>query len=124
VTAVLPLSSVLKPSRRQRLQKPAKLSEHFEIKFLLFSRVARFFLVQHTKMEKYNKITIKYTQWPQNIPNGHKIYQHLLLQDPPKFTQIGNFCLKICHLATLLFTLLSFPIVAECTKKDLDFTAN
>jgi hypothetical protein len=22
-----------------------------------------------------NKITVKYTKWPQNIPNGHKIYQ-------------------------------------------------
>jgi hypothetical protein len=34
-------------------------------------------------------------------PNGHKIYQHLPLLDPPKFTQIWIFCLKICHLATL-----------------------
>jgi hypothetical protein len=31
-----------------------------------------------------------------------KIYQHLLLQDPRKFTQIGIFGLKIYHLATLL----------------------
>jgi hypothetical protein len=29
-----------------------------------------------------------------------KIYQHLSLQDPPKFTQIGIFGLKTCHLAT------------------------
>jgi hypothetical protein len=52
----------------------------------------------------------KYTKWLQNIPNGHKIGrpndhkidQHLPLQDPPKFTQIGTFGLrKICHLATL-----------------------
>jgi hypothetical protein len=54
------------------------------------------------------QITIKYTEWQQNIPkrqenrpNGHKTYQHLPLQDPPKFTQIGIFGLKICHLATL-----------------------
>jgi hypothetical protein len=40
---------------------------------------------------------------PQNIPNGHLIYQHFPLKDPPKFTQIGIFGLKICHLATLLY---------------------
>jgi hypothetical protein len=33
----------------------------------------------------------KNTKWPQNILNGHKIYQHLPLQDSPKFTQIGIF---------------------------------
>jgi hypothetical protein len=31
----------------------------------------------------------KFTEWPQNI------YQHLPLQDPPKFTQMGIFGLKI-----------------------------
>jgi hypothetical protein len=31
-----------------------------------------------------------------------KIYQHLPLQDPPKFTQNGIFGLKIYHLATLV----------------------
>jgi hypothetical protein len=30
-----------------------------------------------------------------------KIYQHLSLQETPKFTQIGIFGLKIYHLATL-----------------------
>jgi hypothetical protein len=35
------------------------------------------------------------------IPNGHKMYQHLSLQDPPKFTQIGIFGLKMYNLATL-----------------------
>jgi hypothetical protein len=44
----------------------------------------------------------KYTKWPENIPNGHKISQHFPLQDPPKFTQIGIFGLKIKHLATLV----------------------
>jgi hypothetical protein len=29
-----------------------------------------------------------------------KIYQHLPLQDPPKFTRIWIFGLKTCHLAT------------------------
>jgi hypothetical protein len=37
----------------------------------------------------------------ENRPSGHKIYQHLPLQDPPKFTQIGILGLKIYHLATL-----------------------
>jgi hypothetical protein len=52
-------------------------------------RVARYFLVQHTKTGKiYTKMqyinytewpqiypmATKYTEWPQNIPNGHKIY--------------------------------------------------
>jgi hypothetical protein len=31
----------------------------------------------------------------------HKIYKHLLLQDPPKSTQICIFGLKIYHLANL-----------------------
>jgi hypothetical protein len=44
----------------------------------------------------------KYTKWPQSRPNGRKIFQHLPLQDPPKFTQIGIFGLKTNHLATLL----------------------
>jgi hypothetical protein len=60
----------------------------------------------------------KYTQWPQNIPNGHKIYPMVAIRPnsrkyvdqaatkytnifPIKFTQIGIFGLKICHLATL-----------------------
>jgi hypothetical protein len=47
------------------------------------------------------RITIKYNTLVQNIPNGHKIYQNLPMQDTPKFTQIGLFGLKICHLATL-----------------------
>jgi hypothetical protein len=51
---------------------------------------------------------------PENLPNGHKkdkmaqnrqndrkIDQHLPLHEPPKFTQIGIFGLKLCHLATL-----------------------
>jgi hypothetical protein len=43
----------------------------------------------------------KHTKWTENLPNSHKIYQHLSLQDPPKFTQIGSPGLKINHLATL-----------------------
>jgi hypothetical protein len=44
---------------------------------------------------------MKYTNWLENGPNGRKICQHLSLQYPPKFTQIGIFCLKKYHLATL-----------------------
>jgi hypothetical protein len=44
----------------------------------------------------------KYAKWPKNIPKGHRTYQHFPWQDPPKFTQVGIFGLKINHLATLL----------------------
>jgi hypothetical protein len=69
-------------------------------------------------------MTIKYTESPFNIPNGnkiyqmaityiyqniyqkyqngYKIYQRFTLQDPPKFTQIGIWGLKMYHLATLI----------------------
>jgi hypothetical protein len=47
----------------------------------------------------------KYTEWPINIQNDYKLYQHLPLQGPPKSTQIGIFGLKIYHLATLQTTL-------------------
>jgi hypothetical protein len=76
------------------------------------TRVARFFLPQNNKTGKIYQMTIKYTKMPQNISisrkidylnrlNGHKIYQNLPPQVPPKFTQIRIFGLKICHLATL-----------------------
>jgi hypothetical protein len=42
------------------------------------------------------------SKWPTDISNGHKIYKHFPLQDPPKVTQIKIFGLKIYHLATLL----------------------
>jgi hypothetical protein len=51
----------------------------------------------------------KYTKLPQNIPNGCKIdqmsikyTQHLPLQGPPKFTQIGILGWKFYHPATLM----------------------
>jgi hypothetical protein len=44
---------------------------------------------------------INYRQWQKNTPNSHKIYQHFSLQGTPKFTQVGIFGLKICHLATM-----------------------
>jgi hypothetical protein len=42
----------------------------------------------------------KFTKLQRTIPNVHKIYQHLPLQDPPNFTQIWLFGLKTNHLAT------------------------
>jgi hypothetical protein len=45
-----------------------------------------------------------------NFPNGRKIYQHLPLQDPPKFIQIWIFGLKINHLATLFHTIVHILI--------------
>jgi hypothetical protein len=41
-------------------------------------RVARYFLVQHTKTGKNipnMEPWVKFTEWPQNIPNGRKINQ-------------------------------------------------
>jgi hypothetical protein len=40
---------------------------------------------------KIYQITTKYTKRHKNRTNVHKIYQHLPLQVPPKFTQIGIF---------------------------------
>jgi hypothetical protein len=46
------------------------------------------------KRGKIYQISIKYTKWPYNRPNGHKI-EHLPLQIPPKFTQIRIFGFKM-----------------------------
>jgi hypothetical protein len=40
----------------------------YSANWFMYSRVARFFLVQFTKMGKYTKL-------PQSIPNDSKIYQ-------------------------------------------------
>jgi hypothetical protein len=71
---------------------------------------ARFFLVQTYQNGENDQMTtnclyqmaIKYTKLPQNIPNGHKMYRHLPLQDPPKCVQIWFLGIKINHLATLI----------------------
>jgi hypothetical protein len=57
--------------------------------------VARFSWYKIPKRKKYTKL-------PQTIPNVHKIYHHLPLKDPLKFTQIWIFGLKTNHLATLI----------------------
>jgi hypothetical protein len=79
--------------------------------FLTATRVARFFLVQNTKtgenipnLHELYQISIKYNKRPQNGLSVYKIYQHLTLQDPLKFTQIRIFGLKTNHLATLTAT--------------------
>jgi hypothetical protein len=71
--------------------------------FLSFlTRVARFFFLQHTKTGKCIPNNYKMYQMAIKYKNGCKIYQHLPLQDPPKFTQIWIFGLKRNHLATLI----------------------
>jgi hypothetical protein len=47
-------------------------------------------------------MSVKYNKRPQGGPSVHKIYQHLPLQNPQKFTQIWIFGLKTNHLATLV----------------------
>jgi hypothetical protein len=44
---------------------------------LLHNRCCQIFLVQHTKTGNYicTIMTTKYTKWPQNATNDHKIYQ-------------------------------------------------
>jgi hypothetical protein len=54
-------------------------------------------IARPSKIYPNYQMATKYTKWQQNIPNGHQIYQHLPLQDRPKFTQIWIFG----HLATL-----------------------
>jgi hypothetical protein len=61
-------------------------------------RVARFSFVKHTKPGKNIP----------KIPNGQTIHQHFPVQGPTKFTQIGNFGMKISHLATQARTRASF----------------
>jgi hypothetical protein len=59
-------------------------------------------------------MAVKYIKCPYNRPNVHKTYQHLPLQDPPKFTQIANFGLKIYHLATLVAAVAAFSRIRTC----------
>jgi hypothetical protein len=66
------------------------------------SKVARFFSVQNTKTgrnvpncHELYQMSIKYNKRPLNEHlSVHKIYQHLRLQDPPKFTQILIYGLR------------------------------
>jgi hypothetical protein len=65
---------------------------------------------------KIYQIATKLPNGNKNVPRGRNIFQtdieytHLFpLKDPPKFTQIGIFGLKINHLATLICTFGSSP---------------
>jgi hypothetical protein len=56
---------------------------------------------------KTYQIVVKYSKGPQNIPKlprPSKIYPSF--QSPPKYTQIRISCMKIYHLATLVWPLL------------------
>jgi hypothetical protein len=33
---------------------------------------------------KIYQMATKYIKWPENRPNGHKVYRRISLQDPPK----------------------------------------
>jgi hypothetical protein len=50
-----------------------------------------------------------------------KIYHQLPLQDPPKYTQIWIFGLKICHLATLFSGSKKCPEDKNDKESDPDF---
>jgi hypothetical protein len=58
------------------------------------SRVARFFLVQHTKTGTLCQTTTAYTNWPYKKPT-------FTIPRPFNYTQNEIFGLKIYHLATL-----------------------
>jgi hypothetical protein len=42
------------------------------------------------------QIVTKYTKWPKNFPNGHKIYQNIPLKGSTKHCKVGIFGMKIC----------------------------
>jgi hypothetical protein len=50
-----------------------------------------FSLYNKPKREKMNQMSTKCPKRSKNRPNGHKIDQHLPLQDPPKNTKTGIF---------------------------------
>jgi hypothetical protein len=70
-------------------------------------------------------MAMKYPNWLKYFPNGQKIYQHLSLQDTPRFTKIGIFGLKIYHLATVVITI-GFRtwtgLIGMVQRKEVDFS--
>jgi hypothetical protein len=52
-------------------------------------RVARFSLIQFTQMRIIWQMAIKWSKWPQSIPNGHKRYQNYAFKGLPKCTKTG-----------------------------------
>jgi hypothetical protein len=63
----------------------------------IYDQGCQIFLRTPYQNGKKHQNSLKYTKW-------HEIYQHLPMQDPPKFTKISIFGLKICYLATLFMT--------------------
>jgi hypothetical protein len=63
----------------------------------------------------YETVT-KYPKSPWKIPNGHKIFKHFPIWDPPKVTQIGILGLKTNHLATLHWSNFR-PIWSPCLRR-------
>jgi hypothetical protein len=60
------------------------------------------FLILQTKTgqntpndHKMIQLAIKYPNQPLNISNGHKVYQNVQFQGPPKYTQNRIFGMKI-----------------------------
>jgi hypothetical protein len=45
----------------------------------------------YQKRGKIYQMATTYIKWPKHIPDGHKIYQHLTLQGPPKLIQNWDF---------------------------------
>jgi hypothetical protein len=75
-------------------------STHTHALLPVSTRVARFFLVQCTKMGKTYQITTKYTKCPWNIPNGCKMDQmstkyNNIFKPLPNLAKLGFFGLKI-----------------------------
>jgi hypothetical protein len=58
-------------------------------------------------------MAVQYTKSQYKIQNGHKLYQNLPLQSPPKFNQIGNFGLKKYHLATMVCARICSSVKSE-----------
>jgi hypothetical protein len=55
-------------------------------------RDASFFLgTTYQNGKNIPQMATKCTKWPQNVPNGRKIYQHIPLQPPPKFIPNWEF---------------------------------
>jgi hypothetical protein len=73
------------------------------------SQVARFFLVQQNNKTGENipnghkicRTATKYAEWPQNMPNGRKIYQHLFCKSLQNLSKLGFLVRKCAHLAAL-----------------------
>jgi hypothetical protein len=77
-------------------------------------RVARFFLVQYTKMG------VKYTKLPQNIPDIHRIYQMAVKRpNSIKYTSIFH-CKTLQKLPKLRFLVWKYTLWQPWSERDKD----